>query len=176
MMAIRFSAPGRRLTMAVAGAAVVAMALTGCGGATKGSTDSSGSGGAAAQGKANPNGQIKKGLKIAFLPKQTNNPYFTTLDSGGKKAVDAIGGAYKEVGTSSATDTAGQVSYVNTLTQQGENAIILSAQDPNALCTSLKQAMSAKISVVTYDSDTNPDCRQAFINQASGEALGRSEV
>jgi rhamnose transport system substrate-binding protein len=176
MMAIRFSGPGRRLAVAVAGAAVITVAVAGCGGATKSSTDNSGSGGAAAQGSANPNGQIKKGLKIAFLPKATNNPYFTVLDSGGKKAVDAVGGEYKEVGTSSATDTAGQVSYVNTLTQQGQNAIILSAQDPNALCTALKQAMAAKVSVVTYDSDTAPDCRQAFINQASSEAIGRSEV
>ncbi|GAA5190782.1 rhamnose ABC transporter substrate-binding protein [Rugosimonospora acidiphila] len=175
-MGIRFSAPGRRLAVTVAGAVVLATVAAGCGGATKSSTDNSGSGAAAGAGPANPNGQIKKGLKIAFLPKATNNPYFTVLDSGGKKAVEAVGGQYKEVGTSSATDTAGQVSYVNTLTQQGENAIILSAQDPNALCTSLKQAMSAKVSVVTYDSDTAQDCRQVFINQASAEALGRSEV
>jgi rhamnose transport system substrate-binding protein len=159
----------------IAGAAVVAMALTACGGTTKSST-SNASGGATAQGSANPNAQVKSGLKIAYLPKAVNNPYFTTADTGGKKAVDALSGTYKEVGTASATDTAGQVSYVNTLTQQGQNAIIVSAQDPGALCTSLKQAMSAKISVVTYDSDTNADCRQVFVNQASAEALGRSEV
>jgi rhamnose transport system substrate-binding protein len=159
----------------VAGAAVLAVALAACGGTTKSSTDNSSSG-ASAQGSANPNAQVKTGLKIAFLPKAVNNPYFTTADTGGKKAVDAVGGQYKEVGTASATDTAGQVSYVNTLTQQGQNAIVVSAQDPGALCTSLKQAMSAKISVVTYDSDTNAECRQVFVNQASAEALGRSEV
>jgi rhamnose transport system substrate-binding protein len=151
------------------------MALAACGGTTKSST-SSPSGGSAAQGSANPNGQVKSGLKIAYLPKAVNNPYFTTADSGGKKAVDAVKGTYKEVGTASATDTAGQVSYVNTLTEQSQNAIVVSAQDPGALCTSLKQAMSVKISVVTYDSDTNADCRQLFVNQASAEALGRSEV
>jgi rhamnose transport system substrate-binding protein len=166
---------GRRLALATAGAAVLALALTGCGGTTKSSTTNS-SNGPAAAGSANPNGQIKSGLKIAFLPKQVNNPYFTTSDNGGKKAVEAVGGEYKEVGTSSATDTAGQVSYVNTLTQQGQNAIVVSAQDQGALCTALKQAMAAKIAVVTYDSDVNPDCRQVFINQASAEAIGRTEV
>jgi rhamnose transport system substrate-binding protein len=174
-MTLRASKPGRRPVMAVAGAAVIALALTGCGGTTKSSTNNS-SGGSAANGAANPNAQIKSGLKIAYLPKAVNNPYFTVADSGGKKAVGAVGGVYKEVGPSSATDTAGQVSYVNTLTQQGQNAIIVSAQDPGALCPALKQAMSAKISVVTYDSDTNPDCRKVFVNQASAEALGRSEV
>jgi rhamnose transport system substrate-binding protein len=52
----------------------------------------------------------------------------------------------------------------------------VSAQDPGAMCTALKQAMSANISVVTYDSDTNPDCRQVYVNQASAEAIGRTEV
>jgi rhamnose transport system substrate-binding protein len=174
-MNTRNSMPGRRLAMAVAGAAVLAMTLAACGGTTKNSTNTS-SQAPAAGGSANPNGTIKTGLKVAFLPKQVNNPYFTTSDNGGKKVVEANGGTYKEVGPSSATDTAGQVGYVNTLTQQGENAIVVSAQDPGALCTGLKAAMAQKIAVVTFDADTNADCRQVFVSQASPEAIGRSEV
>jgi rhamnose transport system substrate-binding protein len=172
-MTLRFLAG--RTAFAVPLAAAVSLALAACGGTTKSSTDN-GSSGSAVHGSANPHASVKSGLKIAFLPKQVNNPYFTTADTGGRKAVQAVDGQYKEVGTSSATDTAGQVSYVNTLTQQGENAIAVSAQDPAALCTALKQAMAANISVVTYDSDTNTDCRQVFVNQASAEALGRTEV
>jgi rhamnose transport system substrate-binding protein len=52
----------------------------------------------------------------------------------------------------------------------------VSAQDPGALCTALKQAMSNGIKVVTYDSDTSPGCRNAFVSQASAEDLGRTEV
>jgi rhamnose transport system substrate-binding protein len=165
----------RRLAVATAIAAVTAIALAGCGGTTKKSTDNATTGAATAA-ATNTSGTLKSGLKIAFLPKQVNNPYFTTSDTGGQKAVEALGDTYKEVGTTSATDTAGQVNYVNTLTQQGQNAIVLSAQDPGALCTALKQAMTAKIAVVTFDSDTNPDCRQIFVNQASAEAIGRTEV
>ena len=36
-------------------------------------------------------GEIKAGLKIAFLPKQINNPYFTISDKGGEDAVKAFG-------------------------------------------------------------------------------------
>jgi rhamnose transport system substrate-binding protein len=36
--------------------------------------------------------------------------------------------------------------------------------------------MKNGISVVTYDSDTNADCRQLFVSQASAEDLGRTEV
>ncbi|WP_129305250.1 rhamnose ABC transporter substrate-binding protein [Streptomyces sp. L2] len=155
--------------------AVTSLALSACGGTTKSDVKDDG-GAAVSAGKADPNAAIKKGLTVGFLPKQVNNPYFTTADRGGQKALAELGESYKEVGPSSATDTSGQVSYVNTLTQQQVDAMAVSAQDPGALCTALKQAMKNGIKVVTYDSDTNPGCRNAFVSQASAEDLGRTEV
>ncbi|MFJ9761623.1 rhamnose ABC transporter substrate-binding protein [Streptomyces sp. NPDC101149] len=166
----------RRTCAALAAATSLALAVTACSGTTKNDVKDSGGGSAASAGKADPNAATKKGLTVAFLPKQVNNPYFTTSDKGGEKALTELGSKYKEVGPSSATDTSGQVSYVNTLTQQQVNAMAVSAQDPGALCTALKQAMSNGIKVVTYDSDTKPDCRNAFVSQASAEDLGRTEV
>ncbi|WP_433344058.1 rhamnose ABC transporter substrate-binding protein [Streptomyces sp. CA-253872] len=165
----------RRLTAALAVTTALVAGATACGGTTKndaGKEDSS-SGSAA---KADPGAATKKGLTVAFLPKQVNNPYFTTSDNGGKKALASLGSTYKEVGTSSGTDTSGQVSYVNTLTQQQVDGIAVSAQDPGALCTALKQAMKNGVSVVTYDSDTKTDCRDVFVSQASAEDLGRTQV
>src|ERR687891_2218292 len=165
----------RRTCAALAAATSLALALTACGGTTKkdvADEDAS----AATAGKADPNAELKKGLTVGFLPKQVNNPYFTSADKGGEKALKELGSSYKEVGPSSATDTSGQVSYVNTLTQQQVDAMAVSAQDPGALCTALKQAMKNDIKVVTYDSDTKADCRNAFVSQASAEDLGRSEV
>jgi rhamnose transport system substrate-binding protein len=72
-----------------------------------------GNGGADAGG-ASP-GTIEEGLKIAFLPKQVNNPYFDTSDNkGGKVAVEEFKGVYSETGPSEASPSA-QVSYINTL-------------------------------------------------------------
>ncbi|MFI1069074.1 rhamnose ABC transporter substrate-binding protein [Streptomyces puniciscabiei] len=165
----------RRACAALAAGTSLALALTACGGTTKNDVKSD-SGSGAAAGKADPNAATKKGLTVGFLPKQVNNPYFTSADKGGEKALTELGSKYKEVGPSSATDTAGQVSYVNTLTQQQVNAMAVSAQDPGALCTALKQAMKNGIKVVTYDSDTTADCRNAFVSQAGAEDLGRTEV
>ncbi|BCL18661.1 rhamnose ABC transporter substrate-binding protein [Streptomyces tuirus] len=165
----------RRSCAALATATSLALALTACGGTTKKDVANEG-GSAATAGKADPNAATKKGLTVGFLPKQVNNPYFTSADKGGEKALKELGSSYKEVGPSSATDTAGQVSYVNTLTQQQVDAMAVSAQDPGALCTALKQAMKNGIKVVTYDSDTTADCRNAFVSQASAEDLGRTEV
>ncbi|MGY4923394.1 rhamnose ABC transporter substrate-binding protein [Streptomyces sp. 900105755] len=166
----------RRACVALAAVSSLALAATACGGTTKNNSGSDESAVATSTAKADPNAALKKGLTVGFLPKQVNNPYFTSADKGGEKALTELGSKYKEVGPSSATDTSGQVSYVNTLTQQQVNAMAVSAQDPGALCTALKQAMSSGIKVVTYDSDTNAGCRNAFVSQASAEDLGRTEV
>ncbi|HET6856632.1 MAG TPA: rhamnose ABC transporter substrate-binding protein [Streptomyces sp.] len=165
----------RRGCAALAAVTSLALAATACGGTTKNSAKED-AGAAKSNAKADPNAATKKGLTVAFLPKQVNNPYFTVADKGGEQALKTLGSSYKETGPSSATDTSGQVSYVNTLMQQQVDAMAVSAQDPGALCTALKQAMKNDIKVVTYDSDTNPDCRNVFVSQASAEALGRTQV
>ncbi|MFJ9624049.1 rhamnose ABC transporter substrate-binding protein [Streptomyces sp. NPDC101181] len=164
----------RRAVISLAAVTSLALAATACGGTTK--EDVKKEGAAASAGEADPKAPIKKGLTVGFLPKQVNNPYFTTADKGGQKAVEGLGSTFKEVGPTSATDTAGQVSYVNTLTQQQVDAIAVSAQDPGALCTALKQAMKNGVKVVTYDSDTTADCRNVFISQAGAEDLGRTQI
>jgi len=166
----------RRACAALAAVTSLALAATACGGGTSKDDVKDEGGSNATAGKADPNAATKKGLTVGFLPKAVNNPYFTSADKGGEKALTELGSKYKEVGTSSATDTSGQVSYVNTLTQQQVDAMAVSAQDPGALCTALKQAMKNGVKVVTYDSDTKADCRNAFVSQASAEALGRTEV
>jgi len=166
----------RRACAALAAGTSLALALTACGGTTKKDVAADSGNASASAGKADPDAATKKGLTVGFLPKQVNNPYFTSADKGGEKALKELGSSYKEVGPNSATDTAGQVGYVNTLTQQQVDAMAVSAQDPGALCTALKQAMKNGIKVVTYDSDTKPDCRNAFVSQASAEDLGRTEV
>ncbi|WP_433437964.1 rhamnose ABC transporter substrate-binding protein [Nonomuraea sp. CA-141351] len=149
-----------------------------CGGTTKSDVaqqSSASATAAASSAAADPNAPIKQGLKIAFLPKQVNNPYFTIADGGGVEAAKEFGGEGKEVGPSDASASS-QVSYINTLMQQKQDAIVISANDPNAVVPALKQAMAAGIKVVSYDSDTAAEGRHLFVNQAGAEDLGRTEV
>jgi rhamnose transport system substrate-binding protein len=158
--------------VAVAGAFVVAAC-----GSTKDSTENEPASTPAAtqENTSGGGGEIKPGLKIAFLPKQVNNPYFTISDKGGIEAVEALGSEAKEVGPSDATASS-QVSYINTLTSQKVDAIVISANDANAVVPSLKRAMSQGVKVVSFDADTAPEGRNIFVNQANAEDLGRSEV
>ena len=161
-----------RHRLAVSAAALLTLAVAGCGGTTKENSSDTG-GGAQAAASANPNAQLKEGLKIAYLPKQLNNPYSDVETSGGEEAVKELKGEYKKVGPNDASASS-QVSYINTLIQQQQDVIVIAANDPNAVCPSLNQARAAKIKVVTFDSDANPSCRDAFINQATTEGIGQS--
>ena len=132
-----------------------------------GCSSSTATGGTSSAAKAN--------LAITFLPKNLGNAYFDTSDKGGKTAIGELGGTYAEVGPAKAAPDA-QVQYINTLTQQGVGGIVVSANDKAAICDALTAAMDAKIKVVTYDSDTNPECRNLFINQATADGIAKVEV
>lgn len=114
-------------------------------------------------------------LNITFLPKNLGNPYFETSNAGGEEAVEEYGGTYSEVGPQEATPD-GQVQYINTAAQQGEDALVVSANDPSAVCDSLNEARDAGTAVVTFDSDTETDCRDLFVNQASPEGIAQAQV
>lgn len=165
----------RRAAASVAAACALAVTLAGCGGTTKKDSSDDGGDAKAVDAKANPDAPLKKGLKLAFLPKQINNPYEKIVDDAGIKATGEFGGKGKEVGPSDSSASS-QVSYINTLIQQRQDAILIAANDPNAVCGPLKQAMKKDIKVVAYDSDTAKECRQLFINQASSEEIGRSQI
>ena len=148
----------------VAIAASAALLLSGCSGGTD-STDG-GSGDAGGSGES---------VSVTFLPKNLGNPYFDTSSKGGKAAVEAFGGTFNEVGPAEATPDA-QVSFINTATQQGVDALAVSANDPKAICDALNEARDAGIKVVTFDSDTNTDCRDLFVNQADAAGIAKVQV
>ncbi len=165
-----------RTALAVTAAGLAAALIAGCGGTTKGSDAASGGGSEEGpQATANPDAPIKEGLKITFLPKEIDNPYENIVDEGGIEAVTELGGEGKEVGPSDASASS-QVSYINTLIQQRQDAIVIAANDPNAVAPALKDAMSKGIAVVTYDSDAATDARQVFVNQADSESIGRKQI
>jgi rhamnose transport system substrate-binding protein len=114
-------------------------------------------------------------LNIVFLPKQVNNPYFDTAAQGGRQAAAQLGGSFRQVGPSQATGAA-QVPWIQTLIEQHVSAIVISADDPNAVAPALQRAMAQGIKVVGYDSSPATDARQVFVNQANSKDIGDIEV
>jgi rhamnose transport system substrate-binding protein len=154
----------KRFALGAVLALVGSLGLAGCGSDDSSAAEDGGGGGGG------------EGTTVTFLPKNLGNPYFETSDAGGKKAVEEFGGTYAEVGPETADDPGGQVSFIDTAAQQGINALVISANDPKALCDSIQSARDAGTKVVTFDSDTDPSCRDLFINQATAEGIANVEV
>lgn len=151
----------KKATAFAAVLASVALVASACGGSdTKSSSGSTKSGGA---------------TTVTFLPKNLGNPYFDTSDKGGAAAVKEFGGTYAQVGPQDASPDA-QVPFINTVAQQGIKALVISANDPKAIGSALDQARKAGTKVVTFDSDTDPQYRDLFVNQASAEGIAKVQV
>ncbi len=149
----------KRTSALAALALTAAVALAGCGG------DDEPSGGSDGGGETT----------VTFLPKNLGNPYFDVTARGGEEAVKEFGGTFDQVGPAEPTPDA-QVQYINTAAQQGVNALVVSANDPTALCDSLNEAKEAGTKVVTFDSDVDPECRDLYISQATSEGIAKTQL
>jgi rhamnose transport system substrate-binding protein len=136
------------------------LALAGCG---------------AGEGGGSGDESSSKKTTVTFIPKNLGNPYFDTSDAAGEKAVKEYGGTYSQVGPQEGSPDA-QAQYIDTEAQKRTSAIVLSANDPKALCDSISNAQKAGTKVVTFDADTSPDCRDIFVNQATADGIAKVEV
>ena len=161
-----FESKKRRAALAVASAlAAVSLAACSGGAAPAGSTSASGSAPA-------PAGD----LSITFIPKQLNNPYTDVVLGGGKTGATAAGfGKVQVVGPLEASASS-QVSFINAETQARTNAIVIAANDPDAVCPALKEARDAGAKIVAFDSDANPDCRDMFISQVVSKDVAQIQT
>ena len=109
---------------------------------------------------------------VVVIPKNTNNAYFDIAYKGIQQAACDLGGTVTEVGPSSADATL-QIPFIQTATTQGAKAIIVSADDANAVAPALKAAMAAGIKVVGVDSSPAVGAYNMFVNQADTAGIGK---
>ncbi|MFC8800280.1 rhamnose ABC transporter substrate-binding protein [Promicromonospora sp. NPDC057138] len=145
--------------LAAGTAAVLALGLSACG---SGDGDGGGGGGT-------------EDVTITMLPKNLGNPYFEASTAGAQEAAGELGATVEEVGPDTASPDA-QVPFINTAAQQGVSALVVSANDPTAIGDALQEARDAGTKVVTFDSDTEPQFRDLFVNQASAEGIADKQL
>jgi len=148
----------RALTIAAA-AATFALVVSGC---------------AAGDGGDGGDGGGSEGASITFIPKNLNNPYTNVELRGGEEASEELGFVYNSVGSLEASADS-QIPFIQTEVQNGTQIVALAANDPNAPCAALKEAKDGGAAIITFDSDTDPSCRDIFITQVEEEevALGQ---
>ncbi|QCW49646.1 rhamnose ABC transporter substrate-binding protein [Nocardioides dongxiaopingii] len=153
----------RRLSALAVLALTASVALTACGSDDGGDDGDGGSGGGGGGSSS-----------ITMIPKSLGNPYFEASTAGSQRAAEEFGGSVDEVGPTGDAGPDSQVPFIQTATQQGVGALIVSANDPSALCDSIEQAQDVDIKVVTFDSDT--ECRDLFVSQADAQGIATKQI
>src|SRR5437870_4939645 len=106
-------------------------------------------------------GQAQKALKIFMIPKFTGAAYFAATEKGAKDAVAELKGRgvaidFLYTGPSVA-NTDEEIRMIDDLVAQKPDAIIISANDAEALVPVAKKAKAAGIKVITYDADRSEE-------------------
>ncbi len=114
--------------------------------------------------------------RIAMVVKSLGNGFFDAAHQGAKDAAAEIGGV-EIIYTGPTTPSAeGQIEIINSLISQKVDAIVVSANDPNALVPIAKKAMQRGIKVISFDSALAPGGRQMQLNPSNPEMVGQKQI
>ena len=110
-------------------------------------------------------------ITVGYLPKDIVNQYFAAAKTGVDKAAGELGGTVTEVGPPKADATL-QIPFIQDLTTKKVSAIIISADDKDAVAPALQAAMAAGIKVVGFDSSPAVGAYNVFVNQVDFSGVG----
>lgn len=114
----------------------------------------------------------KEVYTIGMVPKATENSYFNLVEDGASEAAAELGVNLLYEG-SPVADAGQQIRVIRSLIARKVDMIAVSANDSAKLLPVLREAKRSGIRVITWDSDTDPDGRELFINMVDPETLGR---
>ncbi|MGH8853005.1 MAG: rhamnose ABC transporter substrate-binding protein [Telluria sp.] len=114
--------------------------------------------------------------RIAMVVKSLGNGFFDAAHTGAKEAASQIGGV-EVIYTGPTTPSAeGQIEIINSLISQKVDAIVISANDPNALVPITKKAMQRGIKVISFDSGVAAGGRQMQLNPSNAQLIGEKQI
>ena len=115
-------------------------------------------------------------IKVAMIVKNLGNSFFEACRDGGQEAAKELGNV-DLIFQGPATPTAeGQIEIIDSLIAQKVDAMVISANDVDALVPICKKAMAAGIKVISFDSGIAADGRILHLAPSGDEFIGRSQV
>ncbi|MYM35074.1 rhamnose ABC transporter substrate-binding protein [Duganella sp. FT94W] len=115
-------------------------------------------------------------IRIAMVVKNLGNGFFDAAHTGALDAAKELKNV-EIIYTGPTTPSAeGQIEIVNSLISQKVDAIIISANDPNALVPIAKKAMARGIKVVSFDSGLAKDGRMMQLNPSNADLIGLKQI
>jgi ABC-type sugar transport system substrate-binding protein len=118
-------------------------------------------------------GSENKKLTVAFMPKSKGNSYFIACEKGAREAAAELGVELLFDGPTN-TDPAKQNEIIENWITLGVDVMAVACENREGIAGSLKKAQDKGIKVVTYDSDTTPEARSFFVNQATPQGIAEA--
>jgi rhamnose transport system substrate-binding protein len=114
--------------------------------------------------------------RIAMVVKNLGNGFFDAAHAGADEAARQLGNV-EVIYTGPTTPSAeGQIEIINALISQKVDAIVISANDPNALVPIAKKAMQRGIKVISFDSGLAQEGRQMQLNPSNAALIGEKQI
>ena len=115
-------------------------------------------------------------IRIAMVVKNLGNGFFDAAHTGAQDAAKELKNV-EIIYTGPTTPSAeGQIEIINSLISQKVDAIVISANDPNALVPITKKAMARGIKVVSFDSGLAQDGRLMQLNPSNADLIGLKQI
>jgi len=110
-------------------------------------------------------------ITVVFIPKLTGNMFFESAAEGALEMAALVGFNCIYDGNPEAA-VAHQVQIINSAVNRGADAISIASLTPDGLNVALQNAINRGVTVVTWDSDVDPEYRQIYVNQGTPVQLG----
>jgi rhamnose transport system substrate-binding protein len=115
-------------------------------------------------------------IRIAMVVKNLGNGFFDAAHEGAKEAAAQLGNV-EVIYTGPTTPSAeGQIEIINSLISQKVDAIVISANDPNAIVPIAKKAMARGIKVLSFDSGLAQEGRLMQLNPSNAQLIGEKQI
>lgn len=112
---------------------------------------------------------------IALITMDSIDQHWVTLNEGAQKAAEELGVTVQFMSPNT-KDDAQQIEAVNNAVAAGAKAIVVAANGPDAITSSLQEAKDAGVKIVYVDSPANIDAEATFStdNKAAGKTAGET--
>lgn len=146
------------------------LSLSGC-------NDSGSSTGGSAESSTSSSSASGKSLRIGMMPKLMGISFFDATRRGAQEAANELGVELIFDGpTESRSED--QIRMLDGWVAQGFDVIAVAPNDPDGVARTLRNAQEAGTTVLTWDTDANPETskRPIFVNQCVPESIGHALV
>ncbi len=120
---------------------------------------------------------VAEDTTIALITMDSIDQHWITLNEGAQKAAAELGVTVKFM-SPNVKDDAQQIECVNNAISSGVKAIVVAANGPDAISSTLKEAQAAGIKIVYVDSPANVEAEATFStdNKAAGKTAGEEMI